>query len=43
MARLTQSHDIGDTNVPLIEATIGRHFEAMVRRFPNREALVSCH
>ena len=43
MARLTQSHDIGDTNGPLIEATIGRHFEAMARRFPDREALVSCH
>ena len=38
---LTQSQDAGPTAVPLIEDTIGRNFEAMVRRFPQREALVS--
>lgn len=43
MKNLTQSHDIGDTNFPLIEQTIGHHFEAMVERFPEREALVSRH
>ena len=40
---LTFSHDTGDTHVPLIEATIGEHFQAIVQRFPDREALVSCH
>ena len=40
---LTLSHDIGDTSVALIEATIGSHFEAVAQRFPEREALVSCH
>jgi fatty-acyl-CoA synthase len=40
---LTHSQTIGSVTVPLIEETIGRHFEAMVRRFPEREALVSCH
>ncbi len=40
---LTQSHDIGRTDMPLIDDTIGRHFETMVRRFPEREALVSRH
>jgi len=40
---LTHSHAIGRTDVPLIEETIGRHFEAMARRFPQREALVSHH
>ena len=40
---LTLSHDIGDTSVALIEGTIGSHFEAVAQRFPEREALVSCH
>ena len=40
---LTESYDTGRTDVPLIEETIGRHFEAMARRFPEREALVSRH
>ncbi|WP_423460247.1 AMP-binding protein [Ottowia sp. VDI28] len=43
MNRLTQSHDVGTTHTPLIEAPIGRHFEAMAARFPAREALVSRH
>jgi fatty-acyl-CoA synthase len=43
LQRLSTSHDIGDTTVPLIEVTIGHHFEAMARRFPDREALVSRH
>ncbi len=41
--RLTTSHDIGDTTAPLIEATIGQHFKTIVKRFPDREALVSRH
>ena len=41
--RLTLSHDIGDTAAPLIEVTMGQHFEAMAQRFPDREALVSRH
>ncbi len=40
---LTLSYDIGDTTVPLIEVTIGHHFEAMAHRFADREALVSRH
>ena len=37
------SHAIGRTDPPLIEDTIGHHFAAMVRRFPQREVLVSRH
>jgi fatty-acyl-CoA synthase len=40
---LTRSHAIGRTDTPLIEETIGRHFAAVARRFPQREALVSRH
>ncbi len=39
----TLSHDIGRTDTALIEQPIGRHFESMVQRFPQREALVSRH
>jgi fatty-acyl-CoA synthase len=42
-AMKTLSHDIGPTEPALIEQPIGRHFEAMVQRFPQREALVSRH
>ena len=37
------SFDAGSTETALIEETIGRHFEAMARRFPQRDALVSRH
>ena len=37
------SHAIGRTAPPLIEDTIGHHFEAIARRFPDREVLVSRH
>jgi fatty-acyl-CoA synthase len=40
---LTSSYATGSTREPLIEETIGRHFEAVARRFPDREALVSRH
>jgi len=43
MTRLTLSHDVGATDQPLIDVPIGRHFEAMAARFPQREALVSRH
>jgi len=43
LTKFTSSHAIGGTDVPLIEATIGRHFEAIADRFPEREALVSRH
>jgi fatty-acyl-CoA synthase len=43
MTRLTLSHDIGATGIPLIEEPIGRHFESMAKRFVDREALVSHH
>lgn len=41
-APLTQSYDKGP-DVPLIEATIGDFFDAIVFKYPEREALVSCH
>ncbi len=37
------SHAIGRTDPPLIEDTIGHHFESIARRFPQREVLVSRH
>jgi fatty-acyl-CoA synthase len=40
---ITTSHAIGRTDPPLIEDTIGHHFEAIARRFPQREVLVSRH
>ncbi len=43
MNRLTLSHDTGSTDCPLIEVTIGQHFEGVAARFPEREALVSRH
>ena len=43
MTLLAHSHAVGSTATPLIEDTIGRHFEAMARRFPDRDALVSRH
>ena len=36
----TESHTAGETDVPLIEQTIGDNFDATVARFPDREALV---
>ncbi len=33
----------GDTDIPLLEQTIGDNLEATVRRFPQREALVVVH
>ncbi len=41
-APLTQSYDKGP-DVPLIEATIGDFFDAIVSKYPEREALVSRH
>ena len=43
MATFTESYARGDTGRPLIEQTIGAHFDAMVERFPEREALVVQH
>jgi fatty-acyl-CoA synthase len=34
------AHSVGETDVPLIEQTIGDAFDATVDRFPDREALV---
>ena len=34
------SHTAGETDVPLIEQTVGDNFDATVARFPDREALV---
>lgn len=41
-APLKKSYDKGPT-VPLIEATIGDFFDAIVAKYPEREAIVSCH
>lgn len=41
-APLKMSHDKGP-EVPLIEATIGDFFDAVVAEHPDREALVVCH
>lgn len=41
-APLTMSQDRGP-KTPLIEATIGDFFDAMVEQHPDREALVVCH
>ncbi|MDO5769496.1 MAG: AMP-binding protein [Psychrobacter sp.] len=41
-APLTMSHDKGP-EVPLIEATIGDFFDAIVHQYPDREALVVRH
>ncbi|SUD89888.1 Long-chain-fatty-acid--CoA ligase [Psychrobacter phenylpyruvicus] len=41
-APLTMSQDRGP-ETPLIEATIGDFFDAMVEQYPDREALVVCH
>jgi fatty-acyl-CoA synthase len=43
MTQLTSSYQQGSSDSPLIEQTIGRFFDAMVQRFPEREALVSRH
>jgi fatty-acyl-CoA synthase len=43
MTQLTTSYDRGAHDVPLIEQTIGDFFDAMAERFPDNEALVSCH
>lgn len=41
-APLKMSHDRGP-ETPLIEATIGDFFDAVVEKYPDREALVVCH
>jgi fatty-acyl-CoA synthase len=43
MTQLTSSYQQGSSDSPLIEQTIGRFFDAMVQRFPERDALVSRH
>ena len=43
MAQLVTSYDRGSQETPLIEQTIGDFFDGMVSRFPDNEALVSCH
>jgi len=43
MAQLVSSYDQGSRETPLIEQTIGDFFDAMASRFPDNEALVSCH
>lgn len=42
-APLQTSHDVGPTDTPLIEETIGDYIDAVVERQPNKEALISRH
>ncbi len=39
----TLAYARGDTTTPVFEETIGQNLEAMVARFPDRDALVSMH
>ena len=43
MPKLSQSHVRGDTAIPLIDETIGVHFDKVVARWPDSEALVVRH
>ena len=42
MARAASYSD-GASNVPLLGETIGENLERTVSRFPDRDALISCH
>lgn len=33
----------GDTHIPLLQQTIGAHLKSIVDRFPNNDAVISCH
>jgi fatty-acyl-CoA synthase len=43
MTQLTSSYQQGSSDSPLIEQTIGHFFDAMVQRYPERDALISRH
>jgi hypothetical protein len=43
MPKLNQSYVCGDTVIPLIDETIGVHFDKVVARWPDSEALVVRH
>ncbi len=43
LSPLTQSYVHGASSAPLIGETIGRHFDRVAARWPDREALVVCH
>ena len=43
MPRLSQSYVRGETAIPLIDETIGVHFDEVVARWPDSEALVVRH
>ncbi|SOD30626.1 fatty-acyl-CoA synthase [Variovorax sp. YR752] len=43
MTELTTSYSRGAADRPLIEETIGAFFDEMVGKFPDKEAVVSCH
>ncbi len=43
MPKLTESYVRGDTSIPLIDETIGVHFDKVVARWPDSEALVVRH
>ncbi len=42
-APLPNSYDKGDTDKPLLEVTIGDHFDGVVAKYPDHEVLVSRH
>ncbi|MES2868647.1 MAG: AMP-binding protein [Pseudomonadota bacterium] len=43
MSTIKNSYSRGATDTPLIEKTLGVFFDEIVARFPENEALVSCH
>jgi fatty-acyl-CoA synthase len=43
MTQMVSSYDRGSDETPLIEQTIGAFFDMIAGRFPDKEALVSCH
>lgn len=43
MTELTTSYSRGAADRPLIEQTIGAFFDEMAGKFPDKEAVVSCH
>jgi fatty-acyl-CoA synthase len=43
MSKIKDSYSRGPTDTPLIEKTLGAFFDEIAARFPEHEALVSCH
>ncbi|MGO4004068.1 AMP-binding protein [Pseudomonas fluorescens] len=43
MSKIKDSYSRGATDIPLIEKTLGVFFDEIAAKFPENEALVSCH